>query len=244
MHVAQAPYFLMDADAAEIFSIIEEACEEALMADLNMFTKIAGAAIAALVIAPTAASAGGACLPGHSCYRKVTAPAVYGTYSRSVMVRPPQTSFEKIPAQYGTASQQVLVRPAQRIAHRHPAVMRQVAERVMVQPATRVWSVTRDHHGREIGCWITKPAVYATQYRTIVVRPETVSYSVIPAEYRMETRQVVISPARLIQHTTPPVYATQTYQAQISPATTSWQPVGHGARAGYRGDHHRYRHYR
>ena len=200
--------------------------------------KYAAAAAGVIVTAlagATAADASG-CAPGSSCYRKVTTPAVYGTYSRSVLVRPAQTSFSKIPAQYATATENIVVRPAQQIPIHHPAITQTVSEKVMVQPASKVWSVTRDAHGNEVGCWVEKPAVYAVQQRTVVVQPATTSYKTIPAEYGTIQRQVVVSPERLVAHTTPPVYATQTYQAQIAPATASWQPVGgHGHRHAHHG---------
>lgn len=189
------------------------------------YAAAAGVIITALAGA-TAAQAGG-CAPGSSCYRKVTTPAVYGTYQQSVLVRPAQTSFAKIPAQYATTTEQVMVRPAQQIPIHHPAVTQTVSERVLVQAATKVWSVTRDAHGNEVGCWVEKPAVYATQQRTVIVQPATTSYQTTPAEYRTFQRQVVVSPERLVAQTTPAVYTTQTYQAQVAPATTSWQPIGH-----------------
>jgi hypothetical protein len=147
-----------------------------------------------------------------------------------VLVQPPRTTFAKILAQYATTAEKVMVRPAQTIPHHHPAITKTVSERILVQPASKVWTVTRDAHGAEVGCWVEKPAVYSTQLRTVVVQPATTSYTTIPAEYRTIHRQVVVSPERLIAQTSPAVYATQYYQAQIAPATTSWQPIGHYGR--------------
>lgn len=164
-------------------------------------------------------------LAGGACYQKVTTAPVYGTYTKHVMISPARVEFNKIPAQYTTVTRQVMVRPAQHIAHHVPAITRTIAETVMVAPASKVWSVTRDHHGREIGCWVHKPAQYATRHRAVVVRPATVSYSIVPAEYRTFTQQVVVRPAQLIQRTIPAVYGTRNYTAMVSPGTTGWQPV-------------------
>ncbi len=175
--------------------------------------------VAALTILSTAAHAGGA------CYRKVATAPVYGNFAKQVLIRPAQTSIHKIDAQYGTVHKTVMVRPAQRNAHHIPAVTRTIAQRVMVQGPAKVWSVTRDRHGQEVGCWVHKPAVYSTQYRKTVVRPAGVSYSVIPAEYRTVSKQVVVRPARLVERTVPAVYATCHYRTMVSPGTVSWQRV-------------------
>ena len=202
------------------------------------YSPFAIAVIAALGFTSTAEAAG--CY-GSSCFQKVTTPPVYGTYTRSLLVRPQQTTFAKIPAQYATTAEQVMVRPAQQVPHHHPAVTNIVSEQVMVQAASKVWSITRDAHGREIGCWVVKPAVYETRQRAVVVRPAAITYSTIPAEYRTIHRQVVVSPERLVAQTTPAVYSTQAYQAQISPGSTSWQPIGH---AGHQRRHHAQRGHR
>ncbi len=177
------------------------------------------------VVAAMLALSAGAAQAGNSCFRKVSTPPVYQTYAQQVLVSPARTHFHKIPAQYATVTKQVLVRPAQRIAHHVPAVTRSVAQTVMIAPATKVWSVTRDAHGREVGCWVKKPAQFATQYRTVVVQPASVSYSVVPAEYRTIAHQVEVRPAQLIQRTTPAVYATRTQTAMVAPGRTGWQPI-------------------
>lgn len=179
---------------------------------------------AALTIATSAAQAGGA------CYRKIATPPVYGTFAQQVLVRPAQTSIHKIPAQYATVQRTIVVRPAQRIAHHIPAVTRTIAQRVMVHGPSRVWSVTRDRYGHEIGCWVHKPAVYATRYRTVVVRPAGVTYSLAPAQYRTISKQVVVRPARLVEHTQPAVYATRHYRALVSPGTVGWQRLNPACR--------------
>lgn len=163
----------------------------------------------------------GAAQACNGCYQKVTTPAVYQTHQQHYVVRPAQTHYNKIPAQYATVQRQVLVRPAQKIAHHVPTVTQTVAETVMIAPATKVWSVTRDAFGREVGCWVTKPAQYATRHRTVIVRPASVSYSVIPAQYRTYSEQVQVRPAQLVAHTTPAVVATRNVTQMVAPATAS-----------------------
>ncbi|MDP4593935.1 MAG: hypothetical protein NWT00_05120 [Beijerinckiaceae bacterium] len=60
----------------------------------------------------------------------------------------------------------------------------------MIQPARRVWTHYRDAQGNRGGCWKDLPARYGTRYRTVLVRPASIYYSVIPAEYRTVTRKV------------------------------------------------------
>ena len=134
------------------------------------YSTFGGALLAGLAFS-TAADA------GNACFRRVNHAPVYGTLTRSVLVSPTRTVFDKIPAQYATTSEQVMVRPAQSVPHHSPAVTQTVAQQVMVQPASKVWSVTRDAHGREVGCWVNRPAVYATQHRTVVVRHATTTYT-------------------------------------------------------------------
>ena len=184
------------------------------------YSIITSAVFAALAFS-TAAEA------GNACYRRVNHPAAYGTFSRSVLVSPERTVFEKIPAQYATTTEQIMVRPAQTVPHHIPAVTQSVAEQVMVSPASKFWSVTRNAHGEEVGCWVHKAAVYSTQYRNVIVRPASTTYSTIPAEYRTITRQVAVSHERLVARTIPAVYSTQSYQAQVSPASASWQSLNH-----------------
>lgn len=176
--------------------------------------------ISAMAMSASAAQAG-------ACYRKVSTGPVYDTITKRVLVQPARTHFEKIPALYRTVTKTVLVSPARRIAHTVPCLTRIVTERVMVSPPTKVWTVKRDWRGREIGCWVKRPAVYATRRRAVIVRPASVRYSVIPAAYRTVSHQVVVRPARVVQHTTPPVYGTRSYRRLVSHGSTSWQPINY-----------------
>lgn len=182
--------------------------------------------MAGTVLAALAAGAGSA-EAGNACYRKVHTAPVYGTYTKHVLVRPAETRFRKIPAEYATVSEQIKVRPAQRIAHHVPAVTKTICETVMIKPARRVWQVSYDAAGNQVGCWVTKPAVYGNRYRTVVVRQASVRYSVIPAEYRTISKRVLVRPAKLVQHTIPAVYASRTYTKMISPGRAAWQPAAY-----------------
>ncbi len=56
----------------------------------------------------------------------------------------------------------------------------------MVHPARKVWQVTRDGWGREVGCWVTVPAQYATQHRQVMVSEERVVYdTILPSTARV-----------------------------------------------------------
>lgn len=113
-------------------------------------------------------------------------------YTKRVLVKTTHTHYRPVTVRYKLVSRHVLVRPAQRIAYRTPAVTRRIAQTVMIKPARRIWTIYYDAYGRKIGCWRDKPARYATRYRTVLVRPAGVRYSVIPAQYRKVTHKVRI----------------------------------------------------
>jgi hypothetical protein len=181
--------------------------------------------LSAVVLAASAlaAEAGGGCT---TCYQRVQHPAQYRTVAEPVMVRPAQTVAHATPAQYGTVHETVMVRPAQTIARHIPAEMGTVAETVMVSPGRKEWQVTRDAHGREVGCWVKIPAQYATQHRTVVTRPAQVAHEVIPAQYATHARHVVVRPAQVHHQVIPAEYGVRHRTEMVAPATDSWQPVG------------------
>lgn len=126
------------------------------------------AGLAALA-APALASGAGCA----TCYERVVHPAVYGVETRRVMVRAPSTQVRVI-----------------------PAVTQTVAETVMVHPERKVWQVSRDAHGRKVGCWVTIPARYETRHRTVVVQPEAVVPVAVPGVYANQVHRVLLQPAR------------------------------------------------
>jgi hypothetical protein len=183
---------------------------------------IATATLAALALSLAA----GAASAGEACFRKVASPALYQTVTEPVLIQPSQVIAHAVPAQYQRVSERVLVRPSRVIAHRIPAVTQTVAQQVLVQPGGRVWSVTRDAYGQEIGCWVHTPPVYATQYQTVVVQPESAEYETIPAEYEDVSRTVMVQPPSLQREVIPAVYGTQSRQVLVQPGTVGWQPIG------------------
>jgi hypothetical protein len=188
-------------------------------------------AVLALGASVVSAEAGGGC---KTCYEKVVTPPVYRTSAETVLVRPAQTVAHTTPAEYGTVHEKVMVRPAQTVARHMPAVMSTVAETVMVSPASKVWQVTVDAHGRKVGCWVKVPAQYATQHRTVVVRPAGVVHDVIPAQYGVQARTVMTRPAQVHHQVIPAEYGVRHRTEMVSPGTASWQPIG---RHGYHKPH-------
>lgn len=138
-------------------------------------------AIPVLALLSVPASAGGDGCQG-ACYRQAWVPPVYAMQAERYVVRAPRTYAYVTPAEH-------------RVVH----------ERVLVQPATRRWSVTRDHHGHEIGCWVEVPARYAEVARTVMVRGPEVVPVAVPAEYGVRMHSVMTQPAH-----------------------RAWVPLGHG----------------
>ncbi|MGL4241501.1 MAG: hypothetical protein ACRCTI_10365 [Beijerinckiaceae bacterium] len=191
-------------------------------------TTLAFAALGAMI---ATAQAGGGC---QNCYQKVVTPPVYRTVAEPVVVRPAHTIAHTTPAQYGVVHEKVVVRPAQTVARHVPAEMGTVAETVMIAPARKEWQVTVDAHGRKIGCWVKIPAQYATQHRTVVVRPAQTYHETIPAQYATQARHVMVRPAQVHHQMVPAQYGVQHRTEMVSPGAAHWQPIGrHG--------HHRHK---
>jgi len=151
-----------------------------------MYKIIAAAAIAATAFsASSAAFAGERYVRGGYHHHRAT---VVGSYTKHVVVK--TVKYRVVPVHYKIIARKVLVRPAQRVPYRVPAIRRQVAETVMIKPARRIWTIYYDKYGRKIGCWIDKPARYATRYRTVTIRPASIGYNVVPAQYRTVTHKV------------------------------------------------------
>jgi hypothetical protein len=179
---------------------------------------------AALGLSLASAEAGGGC---KTCYKEVVTPPVYRSVTEQVLVRPAQTVAHTTPAQYGVVHERVVLRPAQTVARHIPAVTQTVAETVMVAPARKEWQVTVDAHGRKIGCWVKVPAQYATQHRTVVVRPASVAHEVIPAVYGTQARTVMVRPALVHHQVIPAEYGVRHRTEMVSPGSAHWQPIGH-----------------
>jgi hypothetical protein len=187
-------------------------------------------AAAALSGSMGVAFAGGHC---ETCYQKVVTPPVYRNVAEQVMVRPAQTIAHTTPAAFGTVHEKVLVRPAHTVAREIPGQLGTVAEHVLVAPARKEWQVSRDAHGREIGCWVKIPAQYAVQHKTVVIRPAQVVHETIPAVYETRARQVMVRPAQVHHQVIPAEYAVRHRSELVAPAQAHWAPVGprHGHHA-------------
>lgn len=142
------------------------------------FRFLAAAALTTLLGALSPALAGGAC---RDCYREVVEPPVYETKVQPVLLRGPRTGAIIVPAQYTT-----------------------VTERVEIEPARRIWQVSRDAHGRKVGCWVTLPGRSEWRQRRVVSRPAELVPVAMPTVYGLRQTPVLVAPARLgwepVQH--------------------------------------------
>ncbi len=181
------------------------------------------------------ASAGGHC---ETCYQKVVTPPLYRNVAEQVMVRPAQSLAHTTPAVYGTVHEKVLVRPAHSVAREIPGQLGTVAEQVLLSPARKDWQVTRDAHGREIGCWVKIPAQYGVQHKTVVIRPAQIVHETIPAVYESRARQVMVRPAQVHHQVIPAEYAVRHRSEMVAPAQAHWAPVGQRSGHHHAGHHH------
>ncbi|RYF93741.1 MAG: hypothetical protein EON95_07875 [Caulobacteraceae bacterium] len=180
-------------------------------------------ASAALGVALTAASAGGAfagsqsgdfppnAVPG-KCYEKVLIPPSYESYNEEIIDRPSRVETRVVPAVYGEELRQVLVREERVEYITLPATYRTVTETVILKAA----SVRTE----------TVPATYETITERVLVREahyewrrgvpkdqrptdpnhykvlatgEVLCLVEVPAEYSTVTRQILRSPERTVQ---------------------------------------------
>ena len=137
---------------------------------------LSAAAIAAAAL--PAAAGGSGCTT--DCYRAAYVPPTYGLVAEKVMLRAPRTYALVTPPVYET-----------------------VQETVMVHPGKRYWSVGYDGHGNKVGCWVTKPAQYASVARRVMVRGSEV-----------------------VPYAQPAVYGTRTHSVMTSPGYKTWVPLG------------------
>ncbi|OCW56739.1 hypothetical protein [Hoeflea olei] len=184
--------------------------------------------LAALLVlsAASPALAGGTTL---ACYQQVHQPAVYRTVHEQVVVRPGGVVHETIPARYGEVVERVLIEPERLVARHIPAVVKTVHQTVMVRPQSIGWEWRRVH-GVKTLCKVVLPAEYATEARTVVVRPAQTVHERVPARYAHRTRTVIVEPARIVAREVPPVIKTVARQVEIRPASSGWVQVSGGAR--------------
>ena len=185
-----------------------------------------------LLLGAPAAQAGGcygsSCRPapcqGSSCYTLVQTPPVYGSVAETYVARPEQVQAQVIPAEYDTVTEKVMVHPARQIAHHRPAQYGVVSEKVMLSPGGKRWEVSRDAHGRMVGCWVETPAQYGYRQRTVEIAPASVYYEIVPPVYSPSPAQGDdAAPTQVVRHTIPAVYETRHRKVLLQPGL---QPLG------------------
>ena len=99
-------------------------------------------------------------------------------YNRSARVEavPGRFHVQHVPAMYGSYTRTVMVSPARTIYEHQPAVRKVVHQKVIIRPASYRWENTVDRHGRVTRCKVVVPAVTRTVARE-VVDPRPVSGS-------------------------------------------------------------------
>lgn len=150
-----------------------EAAAAGELAEFFIMSRSILAAGAFLLSSLPAAAGGFGCVGG--CYTPAYVPPTYGTVTEKVVMRAPETYAITTPARYKTVWDTVQV------------------------GGGRYWSVTRDPvTGRKVGCWITKPARYASVPRTVMVSaPEVIPYAT-PAVYGYRTQTYLASPGHKV----------------------------------------------
>jgi hypothetical protein len=186
---------------------------------------LTGVALATLTLFSHSASA--ACNSnGSGCYQQVVNPAVFATHETNVLVSPARKIAHRTPAQYQTVQETVVVRLERQVARHVPATYSTVAETVMVSPAGRHWQVSKDAHGRTVGCWVNTPAQYTTRHRQVQVKAATTVYETVPAVHTTRSRTQLVSPSSVSYETVPAQYRTVSRQVMVKPASSAWAPIG------------------
>ncbi len=166
------------------------------------------------------------------CYARVVTPAVMGTTTEQVLVRPASTSVSIVPAVYAPGEERVLVRGESRQLQVVPATFEDVTERVLVRP-----------EGTQL---VTTPATYKTGTERRLVRAASTAWKrsseltaaeralqnidpnagdvlclvEVPAVYETVTTQVLDQPGTTRSIVIPAEYTTVTKTVQKTPPTT------------------------
>ncbi len=70
---------------------------------------------------------------------------------------------------------------------------------------------------------VVTPPVYATEHRTVMVRPAKTIAHVSPARYGTVSETVVVKPARHVKHVIPGEVQTVAEKVLVAPATRRWE---------------------
>jgi hypothetical protein len=181
--------------------------------------------IAALALLTTiaAAKAGGRC--AGDCYERVHRPPTYGTIAETVEVSPARTYARHVPPVYDRVHERIVIRPEHTIARVIPAQYSVIAETIEVVPERKVWKIIRDGWGREIGCWVTEPAQFATRHRHVQVSPERVVHETVPALYGTRERTVLVKQGYVTHEHFPAQHGVRHRVVRTSPGHDRWEPI-------------------
>lgn len=152
--------------------------------------------------------------PGYS--RVEVTPAIYGTRTRTVVVREEQIGTRIIPAEYAWRRERVVVYPATRVARTIPAEVRTRYRTVQVADGGYDWE-WRWIDGRKVLCRIKHGPRYERVAETVVVREARTVYEIVPAEYGYRNRRVMVRPERTVRYVIPARYATVEEQVVVQP---------------------------
>lgn len=144
---------------------------------------LAAPALGLSLLASSAAFAGG--VGCTNCYRAVIKPPVLGVAPAPILVQPETWVTRLVKARYTTV------------------------KAPLITPAHRAWRVTRDAHGRLVGCWVDVPA------KTTYVRT-----------------QMVVAPSGIVESHTPAVFGTVQKTITLEPGAVGWAPI-HAVSAAY-----------
>jgi hypothetical protein len=193
---------------------------------LTVSAVTASAFAAALLLASTAAQAGGDCR-GTACYNLIQTPAVYDTVAETYLVRQSQTRRRVVPARYTTVTEKVMIQPARQIAHEVEGQYYSISEKVVISPGGPRWEVITDASGRTTGCWVYDEPQFGFRQRLVESAPARVEYQTIPAVYTQRQRRVMVAPTRVVHQTIPAGYKTRHRKVLVSPASQHWQRAGY-----------------
>jgi hypothetical protein len=214
------------------------------------FLALAGAVAVATPFGAVIAQAGGGgetadCRTHKSvtCYERVqTAPDLYTTRYRAVMVKPGWWETRTIPAVYGTRQKRVMVTPGKTVYHETPAQWGAVYETRVKHPGSERW-VKQPHgerrdlfhrlrhphghpeHVHDVMCKVVTPPTYETVEKKVMVAPAKRVPQHIAAHYEWVEEPYLIRPARTERVYHPPIFDRVADRILVKPAEYGMRPV-------------------
>jgi hypothetical protein len=144
-------------------------------------------------------------------------PVVYNRV-RAVEVVPGSFNVQRQPALYGSYTRTVMVSPARTIYKHVGASTRTVREVQVVRPAQVRWETQIDPHGRLVKCKVVVPAVTRSVSRVVSTPARTVA-RIVPARYAQVQQPMLVSPPRTAFTYNAPVYQYVNEPMIVRPAT-------------------------